>query len=511
LSNPLSRREFLKLSSFYLSSSLLPSIINIQNLESESDLPNIFIVVYDAFTATQMSLYGYDRETTPNISQLAEKAFVYHNHYAGGHWTYPGTASLLTGVHPWLHRGFTRGSKIATPYDQENLFTFFDDYYSAAYTHNYYADAVLRRIGFGIDYHHEITRLFLNESFILNVLLDKDYDIAAVSRRRIENKYEEGYASSLFFSHLTKFFDSYRERKLSDRFVSPPEVTGGKNLFLLEDATDWMIKQASQWPRPYLGYFHMFPPHDPYVIRNDFAPLFHNDGYKSIRKPKHFFTQIKLTKEKKLDELRLAYNQAIRYVDAEFGRLMENLEEQGELKNTWVIMTSDHGEMFERGLLEHIRPVFYDPIIKIPLLIFKPGQSNRVDIHTPTSAVDVIPTLLYLSGKPIPKHLEGKILPPFFNPPVDRSVFAMDAQYNPPTEKMSLYTAMHLKWPYKFTQYYGYAQLPDNEPYFELYDLENDPEEMENLYESKPTIAAELREELKQEIEIKDQPLKQTS
>ena len=166
-----------------------------------------------------MSLYGYERETTPHISRWADRAIVYHNHYAGGHWTYPSTISLLTGVHPWLHRGFNRGLKISPPYDQENLFTLFNDYYSTVYSHNYIADNVLTQLGLGIDYHHEITQLFLNKSYILNELLDKDYDIAAVSRRRIENKYEEGFASSLFFSNLTKFFDAYRERKLSERFV----------------------------------------------------------------------------------------------------------------------------------------------------------------------------------------------------------------------------------------------------------------------------------------------------
>ena len=150
MSHFISRRDFFKLSSIILSSSVL-SPLKSGFQQSSSDLPNILIVVYDAFTATDMSLYGYQRETTPNITRLADKAIVYHNHFAGGHWTYPGTATLLTGVHTWTHRGFRRGTEIVPPYDQENIFTFFDDYNTTAYTHNYVADEILKKLNLGIE------------------------------------------------------------------------------------------------------------------------------------------------------------------------------------------------------------------------------------------------------------------------------------------------------------------------------------------------------------------------
>ncbi len=64
------------------------------------------VIVFDAFSAYNISLYGYQRETTPNIARWAERAVVYHNHNAGGNFTIPGTASLLTGTYPWTHRAF---------------------------------------------------------------------------------------------------------------------------------------------------------------------------------------------------------------------------------------------------------------------------------------------------------------------------------------------------------------------------------------------------------------------
>jgi arylsulfatase A-like enzyme len=507
MSQKFSRRDFLKLSSLYLSYPFLYKSFGPHRLE-DSDKPNILIVVYDAFSAEHMSLYGYDRETTPNINRLAKKAIVYHQHYAGGHWTYPGTTSLLTGVLPWSHRGFTRGTKIAQPFDTENIFSYFNEYYSLAYTHNNVSDEVLKKLSTPLDQHYPKKNLLYYKAPILNNFLKNDFDAAAISKRRITEINEEGYASSLFLSHLTESINAIKERELRKTFIVPPEITGSKELFMLEDATDWMIEQLKELPRPYLSYVHLFPPHDPYVVRNDFANTFVNDDYFPIRKPDHFFTRIRYHDNESTDKLRLAYNQAIRYVDVEFGRLMENLEKDGQLDNTIVIMTSDHGEMFERGLTEHNRPVFFQSVIRVPLMIFMPGQKERLDIFEPTSALDIIPTLLHLTGKTQPSILEGTVLPPFTEYDPYRSVFSMDARNNPPEEKLSLYTAMIRKGPYKFTQYFGYKQLPNKKDYFELYNLEEDPEELDNLVDKETEIARELRSELDKKIAEKDQPLK---
>ncbi|HKJ28019.1 MAG TPA: sulfatase-like hydrolase/transferase, partial [Anaerolineales bacterium] len=208
------------------------------------------------------------------------------------------------------------------------------------------------------------------------------------------------------------------------------------------------------------------------------------------------------------DAFRLAYNQAIRYVDVEFGRLMEGLEQSGQLENTIVILTSDHGEMFERGLTEHTRPVYYQSSIHVPLLIFMPGQKERVDIHETTSALDIIPTLLHLTGKTSPDILEGEVLPPFAETDPDRSIFVMDARDNPPEENLSLYSAMIRKGPFKFTQYFGYPQLPNHVPFYELYNVVEDPEELENLVDKEVAVAKQLQDELDQKILEKDKPVR---
>ena len=60
--------------------------------QGDPSLPNFIIMVFDTFSARHLPLSGYPRDTTPNISRLAERATVFHNHYAGGNYTTPGTA-----------------------------------------------------------------------------------------------------------------------------------------------------------------------------------------------------------------------------------------------------------------------------------------------------------------------------------------------------------------------------------------------------------------------------------
>ncbi len=86
----INRKEFLKLSSLASLSGFPLYLQEPTSAAGSADSPNILVVVFDAFSAKNMSLYGYPRQTTPLIEQLADRAVVYHNHYAGGPFTTPG-------------------------------------------------------------------------------------------------------------------------------------------------------------------------------------------------------------------------------------------------------------------------------------------------------------------------------------------------------------------------------------------------------------------------------------
>lgn len=500
----LNRREFLKLGSLFLLAQNLPSVFSRPaKVAAENDLPNILIILFDTFSATNISLHGYPRETTPHLARIADKAIVYHNHFAGGSWTYPGTNSLLTGSYPWSHRGFYSGRDIVSPYLENNLFSLLDDHHRLAYTHNPKVERVLSQFEDSIDHYEPRHSLYIDNQSWLSKLFGRDFETAALAWERSIKKGETGYTGSIFLSEPYNAVQQARYLQYLEDFPKGPPRILQDEYFLLSDAIDWTQLQTQLMPQPYLAYIHLLPPHAQYTPHRQFIGAFDDVDYEPTKKPRHFMHN--KAKEKTLIEWRTAYDEYILNVDHEFGRLYDYLEAKGVLENTWVIMTSDHGEMFERGISGHRQPTFHQPIIRIPLMVLEPGNPTRRDIFSPTVGVDLLPTLLHLSGRPIPNHLEGIVLPPFASE-VDRAIYAADAQKNKPLQPLTEATTMIVRWPYKLVYYLGYPELPDGKPVFELFDLENDPEELQNIYAPGSNPSDELTEELLQRMREKDQP-----
>jgi len=141
--------------------------------------------------------------------------------------------------------------------------------------------------------------------------------------------------------------------------------------------------------------------------------------------------------------------------------------------------------------------------VHIPLLISRPGQHSRIDVHTPTSCVDLLPTIHHITKQPAPALSDGQVLPTFgdSDPSPDRSIFTMDAKSNPKMGPLVEGSVALIKGPYKLIHYLG----NDSSRAYEFYDLENDPEEMDNLYTASNNTAATLRGELHERIKAANQ------
>src|SRR5215216_5545362 len=128
MNHRLNRRDFLKLAGLLpLSLSAAPSLRVLEKFAAAQETPkNVIVVIFDAWSAYDISLYGYARQTTPTIDRLANRAVVYHNHFSAGNFTTPGTASLLTGVLPWTHRALNLNSKVTDPYVTKSIFRAFN-------------------------------------------------------------------------------------------------------------------------------------------------------------------------------------------------------------------------------------------------------------------------------------------------------------------------------------------------------------------------------------------------
>jgi len=496
----ITRREFLKLLGALGGAYALAPVRRLCSAAAPSAPHNLLIVLFDTLSARHMSLYGYPRRTTPNLERLARISTVYHQHWAAGNFTMPGTTSLLTGVYPWTHRGLHLfNGRIAPDYAARNLFHILGAPETwLTYTHNPIVLSLLPQMGAPVRQFRDAAHTFLGADLLSYRIFQNDMRTAFAAERMITNLDGAAGPTSPLLAAVQKVWHLLVIERTLARYRGefprgvPSNDTG--LYFRLEDAIDWLMQQISDRPNGLRAYIHLLPPHEPYTPRKEFIGIFAGDGLHLPAKPDSPFAAG--FDNAALATLRREYDEYLAYADAEFGRLLDFLEHSGRLEDTLVVFTSDHGQMFERGIHAHITPVLYEPLLHIPLLIHHPGQRTRQDVYAPTSAVDLLPTLAHLDGLSPPPWVEGRLLPPFAET-AERPIFAVEAKSSPIWSTLPEATFAIRLGRYKLIHTRGYPRVRSE---WEFYDLEADPEELDNRFERDPR-AAELQAILLQALE----------
>ena len=195
------------------------------------------------------------------------------------------------------------------------------------------------------------------------------------------------------------------------------------------------------------------------------------------------------------DDMRKAmamYMGQIRHVDDSAGRIMAFLAESGLDDDTIVLFFSDHGELLGHRGMVHKLPVFYECLTKIPVILYHPGKTWEPDAFKGlVEEVDLVPTLLDFLGIPIPPTMVGRSLAAALDTGNDagRETVLVEAGGGAPT-CTEYDPSLKLKAPFAPTSF-GPGAMVRKERWklsmyaddcCELYDLEDDPHEMENLY-----------------------------
>lgn len=510
MSENMSRRDVLKLLSLLSLTQLrLPLIQPIKGVSADEGAPNVIILLFDTLSAHHVSFHGYGRDTMPHLARFAERATIYHQHSSTGNYTTPSTASLLTGTYPWTHRALSHQATPLERFRERNLFSGFAQagYTRMGFSHNFLANILLFNFEKDLERYVLPNEVTLADFNISDNLFRRDLGLASQAERVYLDKPGK-VSNSLFFA---PFFASYQARRrlqlFKDLAREYPFGIPGRNdmLYPLEGTVDWFLQQLPALQQPFLVYMHFMPPHDPYRPSLDFAGIF-KDGWEPPAKPEHHFSEG--YSQKRMDRERRMYDEFIANVDAEFGRIQRFLEERGYFDNTWLIFTSDHGEMFERGIWKHTTPVLYEPLLRVPFVIAQPGQKERIDVNEPTSSVDLLPTLLHVTGQDPIEGVEGRILPPFSDDRASpmRPLFALEAKSNPKYQPLRKATLALRKGSHKLIHYIGYQGGFSD--ITELYDLSRDPEELHDLSNAEPARKAELLDELLEAKSLADQPFR---
>jgi arylsulfatase A-like enzyme len=318
------------------------------------------------------------------------------------------------------------------------------------------------------------------------------------------------YSSSLLLSFFTSLYYQSKIENIprKDYQFGLPEGSYFSQPFTLEGLFEGIADKIVDMDRqesPFFAYFHIYPPHGPYRPRKEFFELFNSDGYSPVVKPVHILSGD--SSQAKLDAYRDEYDGYLANIDMEIGRMITMLEKQGVLEHTHFILTSDHGESFERGINGHFNPLLYEPGIRIPLLVLAPGNQSRQDFFNPTSNIDILPTILSLAGKEIPDSCEGNVLPGLGGSEnLERSIITVEAKESTAFRPLEKATFAIVKGSYKLIYYKGYKGVYRD--HFEFYNLEEDPEELHDRM-SKPKYEAaisQMKAELLTVIEAADKP-----
>lgn len=197
----------------------------------------------------------------------------------------------------------------------------------------------------------------------------------------------------------------------------------------------------------------------------------HDDGYRSEQHSPG---------ERDAWTLKAAYYAMIKLIDDQFGRLVEALDQLGQLENTVIIFSTDHGESLgDHGLIEK-GCRFYEGLVRVPLIFSWPGQiKTGLQSHALVELMDIAPTLLDIAGISIPEHIQGRSLYPILQGQADpnyHKAFVRSEYFDAILMKDASRATMYRDERYKLVVYHNHGLG-------ELYDLDNDPGEFDNLWD----------------------------
>ena len=179
-------------------------------------------------------------------------------------------------------------------------------------------------------------------------------------------------------------------------------------------------------------------------------------------------------------EVTAAYYAMCELIDHQVGRIMAALEVTGQRENTIVVFMSDHGEMLGDHGIYFKGPHFYDEAVRVPLVVSWPKRfQSGLQVDGLTELVDLVPTVLEACDLPVPNRVQGRSLIPHLTGMADPSKHRdfVYCEYLNSWTHSDAYGTMLRTETQKIIVYHGTDQG-------ELYDLESDPDEFENLWHS---------------------------
>ena len=341
--------------------------------------PNVLIIIWDTARALSLSLYGYDRETTPELDRFAAGGAVFERAFATAPWSLPSHSSMFTGRYP-TELSAARQAPLDATYPTLAEVLAGHGYATGGFSANIYYGATAFGIARGFaryEAHPPIN--------------------AAV------------IAGTWWLSARTHWELVGRRNPNAPGPMRPRASDVNRSLLR------WIDRRGE---RPFFAVINHFDAHDPYFPPEPFSTAF------TPTRPRYWLDEAHASyDDDTLRQLRDAYDSALRYLDHELGRLLAALQERGELDNTVVILTSDHGEEFGEhapDIVKHARTL-YAHALHVPLVVVHPPTVPAgVRVRETVSIRDIPATVMDVIGRagdhPFPgtslrRYADGRVTP----------------------------------------------------------------------------------------------------
>lgn len=446
---------------------------------------NILLISLDTCGASHMSTYGYERETTPNLTALANTGVLFANSHANANWTLPSHVSMFTGLYPFVHNvvlsydTFLRSDipllpEVLQTQGYETVFFAPQDETSIAREHVYSR---------GVSY--------WDNTYWEYRLKEKEYFTLALNK--LEENAKLNKKTFLFYHTFA---------------CHSPYLTEDEPLLYTENTVpDLPLKDSEIFNAPFTPeYYQFLLTRLPQGVKDDdfkiapteihtFLQQLQNAGSFAVAeaiyeraKEKNFWGETRFNdyeedfrywdkiNMKKMEDIlfvRAIYDQVVHKVDYDLFATLREVRTTATWKNnTIVIITADHGEEFmEHDYFSH--KTLYEFNTHVPFVMLIPGVTKRT-IQEHVQSVDITPTILDIVGIQHAFAFNGtSVLPLVFGGSLGNRLILAEGQANAQPNILTIREGDWKVFVYKNTD--G-TLLP-----YEFYNTKKDPAEQTNI------------------------------
>jgi arylsulfatase A-like enzyme len=312
--------------------------------------PNIVFIVIDSFRPDHLSAFGYSKETDKNLKRIAkEGAVLFKNQFSVANGTAPALTSIFSGLLPSTH-GVFHQFPYATPEE-----------YDSAEKIKFWLPSHLKAMGY--------------ETFALDWLEDT------------------------WFTHGFDFYKPSEEE--IDQLFPPTHMT-----------VDLAIARMKRAKKPFLAFLHLWDTHFPFP-NTPFTPSGKDESAKILSEiksaPQREYVKGRMDKAKlfSVEDVVNKYDETIKMIDAEIGRIYDFLKQEKLLDNTIMVMMGDHGDVINEHGIYFANCGLFDEAVRAPLIIKIPGIESR-EVSEMVQNIDIVPTILEFMGEKV--ELDGTSL-----------------------------------------------------------------------------------------------------